>query len=151
MLLLPTVLNSSAATPVAVLSLPVVFNWRASKPLAVLLLPVVLLRSAPAPLAVFSTPLVLNWSALKPVAVLKEPLLLPSASSPKKVLPPVAEQPSRQAARAAGARPKQARASGMSSKPSGQCERFTECCNWRVVVFIMPEHCFFALHTAITK
>src|SRR5439155_25919766 len=100
---------------------------RAEWPQAVLLLPVVLPKSAKAPLAVFRLP-----SAL-----------LTRASSPRNVFPNVKSQPSRQSACALGESAKQARASGMSSKASGQAKWFMECFNGRVVVFICARFCLF--------
>src|SRR5262244_2005829 len=82
-LLLPVVLNRSAAWPLALFSLPVVFEPSAKAPLAVLWPPVVLDPSAKAPKAVLSPSPVHGAttlsrqvpSALVPPAVLRRPSL----------------------------------------------------------------------------
>src|SRR5882724_2117557 len=71
-----------------------------------------------------------------------------SASSPRTVLSFV-KQPCWQVAPASGEAAKQASASGMSSKVSGQDERFPERFNGMVVVFIRARFCTFALHKAM--
>src|SRR5437588_158786 len=77
-------------------------------------------------MAVLSKPIVRLKSALTPLAVLRS-----------------AEQPtgSGVTARAVGERAKQATASGMSRSASRTGDRFTECFNGRVVVFICAEDC----------
>ena len=127
--------------PVAVLPLPVVLKSSAPTPTAVLSWPVVLDKSASTPVAVFQLALRLFLSASEPTAVLLTPEWFKSASSPRKVFALTVSQPSWQTARAIGESPKQARASGMSSKASGQDSRFIECFNERVVVFICARFC----------
>src|SRR5882672_8503436 len=131
---LPVTLLASAPEPTPALALPVLLD--PSPPTAVLELPVVFILSAPTPVAVLAKPVVLKVSAPLPIAVLRLPLvLLTSASAPRKVLKWV-PQSSRQTARACGETAKQPKASGMSSKASRTGDRFIECFNGRVVVFI---------------
>ena len=99
------------------------------------------------PVAVLLKPVVLLRSALKPTAVLLSPVVLfKSASSPKTVFSFV-KQPCWQVARACGKSAKQASTSGMTSKTSGQDERFIGLFDATVVVFICARFCvFFSPH-----
>src|SRR6266581_5283746 len=118
----------------AVLKKPSKLLYSVSKPTPVLKLPSSeeLFLSALLPIAVLPSPNALVRSALKPTAVLSLAIAFNSASSPRTVLLLV-KQPCWQVARASGASGKQANASEMSSKASGQYERFIEYVNGRVV------------------
>src|SRR5436190_271787 len=126
--------------------------------MSMFLLPLVRLTTALNPNATLWLPVVLELSAierliadgrvvaaaagaiqrLKTDSRVLTPASFKSASSPKTVFWS-AKQPSWQVACACGQSGKQARTSGMISKAKGQCERFVECFNGRVVVFICVE------------
>lgn len=98
--------------------------------------------SATTPVTVLKFPVVLEKSACHPTAVFRNrSVLLMSAFSPRKVLLLPVSHPCWQTARACATSAKQAKArtSGMCRNASRTGDRFVECFNREVVVFICAE------------